>query len=86
MTTSKVMEEPRFEFEDDYEAINNLFQAQKWTDGLPVVPPTDKAVARMVAASGRPGGEVIGKIAPRWAEATVEKVAGNAVMAGCLPE
>lgn len=59
--------------------------AQGWTDGLPVVPPTEERVAEMVAASGRLADEMVGIIPPRGGVATVEKIAINAVMAGCLP-
>ena len=57
-----------------------------WTDGLPIVPPTDDLVQGMVAASGREPTEVLGIIPPRMGLATVEAVATNAVMAGCRPE
>jgi hypothetical protein len=57
-----------------------------WTDGLPVVPPTDLRIARMLAATPRRSGEVIGLIPPNLAPCTVEKAAINAVMAGCRPE
>ena len=57
------------------------------TDGLPVVPPTRERVERMLAgASGRARGELVGTLGPCYGEATVEKVAINAVMAGCAPE
>jgi len=56
-----------------------------WTDGLPVVPPTEERVAAMLAGAGLPRDRVIAKIPPAWAEATVEKIAVNCVMAGCLP-
>jgi hypothetical protein len=59
---------------------------QGWTDGLPIVPPTPKAVERFVRASGRTGDQVIGILPPRKGKATVEAVAANAVMAGCRPE
>jgi hypothetical protein len=62
------------------------FHAQRFTDGLPVVLPTEDRVRAMIAGAGRPAGEVIAVIPPRWAEATVENVAINAVMAGCLPQ
>jgi hypothetical protein len=61
------------------------FHAQRWTDGLPFVPPTEARVAAMVAGAGRPRAQVIATVPPRWAEATVENIAVNAVMAGCLP-
>ena len=57
-----------------------------WGDGLPVVPPTPERVAAFVAATGRTPGEMVAEVAPTWSPATVEKVAVNAVMAGCLPE
>jgi hypothetical protein len=63
-----------------------MLYARGWTDGLPVMTPTAAKVAAMVAASGRDGGETIGPIPPRWRAASIEKIAINAVMAGCLPE
>ena len=56
------------------------------TDGLPVVPPTRERVERMLAGSTRPRGELIGEVAPNYGRATAEKVAINAVMAGCRPD
>ncbi|MFQ5894075.1 MAG: hypothetical protein ACE5H5_07145, partial [Nitrospinota bacterium] len=53
---------------------------------LPVIPPTRELVERFVAASGRRGGEVVARLMPRMADATVERIAANAVMAGCAPE
>jgi len=66
-----------------------LFQwvAEKgWTDGLPVLPPTLAAVERMVAVTNKRSNDVIGVIPPLNGLATIEKLAANAVMAGCLPE
>ncbi len=57
-----------------------------WSDGLPVTPPTDERVLRMLAGTRRAANEVIGLIPPYLAECTVEKVAINAVLAGCKPE
>lgn len=57
-----------------------------WSDGLPVTPPTDERVIRMLAGTKRDPQEVIGLVPPNIAECTVEKVAINAVMAGCKPE
>ena len=59
---------------------------QGLTDGLPVVPPTEERVARMLAGVSRPPGDVVADVPPNLAPATVEKVAVNAVMAGCKPE
>jgi hypothetical protein len=57
-----------------------------WTDGLPVVPPTPERVLRMLQGTTRPAGEVLGQMPPDLVPCTVEKVAINAVMAGCKPE
>jgi hypothetical protein len=74
----------RFTFAHEDEAVE-AFHERRWTDGLPIVLPTVERVRAMVAGSGRHAGEVIGVVPPRWAEATVENIAINAVMAGCLP-
>ena len=68
------------ELEDDVEAA----YARGWTDGLPVVPPTETRVLRMLA--GRDPGELVAVVPPDLVPCSVEKVAINAVMAGCLPE
>ncbi len=57
-----------------------------WTDGLPVVPPTPERVERMLSSTDRSSEELITVVPPKWGKATVEKIAINAVMAGCLPE
>ena len=57
-----------------------------WTDGLPIVPPTEELVDSMIAASGRDAMEVLGVVPPRHGVATIEAIATNAVMAGCRPE
>ena len=59
--------------------------AQGWTDGLPIVPPTEELVDRMMAASGRDPLDVVGVVPPRQGVATIEAIATNAVMAGCRP-
>ena len=58
---------------------------QGFADPLPVIPPTVRRVDRMVAASGLDPEEVIAHVPPNYAPASVEKIAANAVMAGCLP-
>ncbi|MCG8467461.1 MAG: thioredoxin family protein [Gemmatimonadetes bacterium] len=57
-----------------------------WSDGLPVVPPTPERILAMLGGTDRAPDEVVGSIPPNLAECTVEKVAINAVMAGCKPE
>jgi hypothetical protein len=56
------------------------------TDGLPVVPPTRERVQRALEGAGRPADELIALVPPNYGRATVEKIAINAVMAGCRPE
>lgn len=75
----------RIRVPDSLEAVNRLFYGRRWTDGLPIVPPTEERVEAMLKATSRPPQAVVGVLPPRWAEATVEKIAINAVMAGCLP-
>ncbi len=60
--------------------------ARGWSDGLPVVPPTRERVLRMLTGTTRDPGEILGMVPPDLAACTVEKVAINAVMAGCKPE
>ena len=74
------------EVEDSLEAANDWFCREKLSDGLPIVPPTPERVGRMLDGTRRDPEEVIGLIPPKWAPATIEKIAINAVMAGCLPE
>ena len=56
------------------------------TDGLPVVPPTEQKVVEMLTGTSRTPSEIVAKVPPNLAAVTVEKVAVNAVMAGCRPE
>ena len=56
------------------------------TDGLPVVPPSRARVDAMLAATTRPRDELVAQVPPNFGRATVEKLAVNAVMAGCRPE
>ncbi|HQP67958.1 MAG TPA: hypothetical protein PK072_15035 [Quisquiliibacterium sp.] len=75
----------RVTFGEDEDDIEAMFE-RGWSDGLPVVPPTEKRVLRMLAGTTRDPKEVVGLCPPNLAELTVEKVAINAVMAGCKPE
>jgi hypothetical protein len=74
------------EADDDFEAINALYLERGWSDGLPIVPPTAARVEKMLAYCDRPLNEPIGRMAPRYGEATPFRLAANAVMAGCRPE
>lgn len=68
------------------EVALEALHADGCTDGMPVVVPTPERVERMVLASGLDGDIVVGEVGPNMGVATVEKVAVNAVMAGCLPD
>lgn len=69
----------------DYDGWLELAYRRRWTDGLPVAPPTPAKVAALIRACGRTPDESLGAIPPRYGATTVEKLAINAVMAGCLP-
>jgi hypothetical protein len=70
------------EAEDEMEAMFD----RGWTDGLPVVAPTEARVLRMLTGTTRAPDEIIAVVPPDLVEVTVEKIAINAVMAGCRPE
>lgn len=70
---------------DSLEEANEAFYARHWTDGLPIVPPTRERVDRMLQGVKQHPQQVIGVLPPRNGLATVEAMAINAVMAGCLP-
>ena len=71
--------------QDELAEINTLFYNRGWTDGLPIVPPTPERVANMLRGSDMSADFVITDLAPLNGEATIEKIAVNAVMAGCEP-
>jgi hypothetical protein len=81
---------PTIELVDSWESVNEWFLEHDLTDGLPIVPPTQPRVAAMTDYAERTLGwkalDVIGTLAPKQGQATVEKIAANAVMAGCKPE
>jgi len=77
---------PRIPFKGPLEEVEQFFQNRGWTDGLPIIPPTEEAVKKMLAGTSHPPEEVIGIMPPESWETTVEGVAVNGVMAGCKPE
>jgi hypothetical protein len=82
----KEIEKPsKIVFKGDFEEVNRFFYKRGWTDGLPIVPPTEEAVTKMLQGTDLPPDHIIGKIIPRLGKATVEKIAINDVMAGALP-
>jgi hypothetical protein len=70
---------------DPIAAMEFCYQ-QGWTDGLPVIPPTEERVATFLAHLERGRDEILGMVPERRRRVTVEQVLANAVMAGCLPE
>lgn len=75
-----------FRARDAQAAVNDLFYRRGWTDGLPIVAPTVSKVRDMLRFSPESAGAVIGELDPLRGQATVEKIAANAIMAGCRPE
>ncbi len=73
-------------FKGTFEEVNEHFQRNQWSDGLPIVPPTLEKVEAFLRHTDRAPSEVLGVMHPSQAEATVWKVAVNGVMAGCRPE
>jgi len=71
---------------DDPAAFLDFAERQGWGDGLPLIPPTEDRVQAMLDGTHLRPEHVVGVVEPRAAEATVEKIAVNAVIAGCLPE
>ena len=69
-------------YEDDQEACF----LRGWTDGLPVVPPSARRVMAMLKGTRRPADDIVAVVPPNQVPCSVEKVAINAVMAGCKPE
>src|SRR5437867_2964368 len=81
----KSLTSAEFEVGDLYEAIE-LYHRNGWTDGLPIVPPTADRVAQFLEVARREPDDLCGVYAERNRPVTLEKLAINAVMAGCLPE
>ncbi len=75
----------RIAVKGDLEDINRFFYRRGWSDGLPIIPPTEEKVAEMLTGTDFPADYQVAKIIPRLGQATVEKIAINAVMAGALP-
>lgn len=69
----------------DNEAAQELYHSNGWTDGLPIVPPTQEAVSACLQWAMTPPDFLVGIEPVRGVAITAEKLAINAVMAGCLP-
>ena len=70
-----------------FERMNEAFLEWGWSDGFPLIPPTDEAVTKMLGGTTQaPDAIVVEQFVPGMAQATVRNIAINAVMAGCKPE
>ena len=74
----------RIEVADPLVAIESYFE-NGWTDGLPVVPPTEDRIWAMLESMGKQPADILGEIPARARTITAEKLALNAILAGCLP-
>jgi hypothetical protein len=80
-------ETPTIAMKGNFHDVQEFFIENRWTDGLPIVPPTRENVANMLAGTSHAPDEIVTDAMPplKWT-VTVEKVAINGVMAGCRPE
>jgi hypothetical protein len=84
---SAVLLSPMLRVKHDPDALLELSLAEKWGDGLPLIPPTDARIEAMLFATPRPSTDiVVPEFPPKHGIATVEVIAINAVMAGCQPK
>jgi hypothetical protein len=81
----KVETPSRIIFKGNLDDVNLFFYRRGWTDGFPVIPPTEEKVAEMLTGTDLPPDMLLGKLLPRMGKMTVEKIAVNAAMAGALP-
>lgn len=72
-------------FTGTLDEINDYFYKNGWTNGTPVVPPTEEAVLEMLKGTDLPRDHVVAELPPMLGKATVEKIAINGIIAGCLP-
>lgn len=84
-TAPPTVDVPRRAFRGTTVQVNRHYYKMGWTDGLPIIPPTEEALAEMLQGTDLPPHHVVGRIPPRMGKATVEKIAINAIMAGALP-
>jgi hypothetical protein len=82
--TQSALRSARIEVADPLAAIETYFD-NAWTDGLPVVPPTEERILAMLDAMGKQPVDILGEIPARARTITAEKLAINAILAGCLP-
>ena len=73
-------------FEGSFEEVNDFFLTKQWSDGLPIVPPTQEKVAEFLKFSDCGPDATLGVLHPSLRQADVQSIAANGVMAGCRPE
>ena len=78
MTNDAPLQSRAYEVADAHEA-NELFQNNGWTDGFPIVPPTEESVRRFVAAAGLAPGDLVGTEPVRRRRITAEKIALSSI-------
>ena len=83
--TGQVAEAVLHDVPDDPVAVWEYFYERGWCDGLPIIPPTPERVSAMLEGVARDPKQVVARISPSDNSVTVEKIAVNAVMAGCVP-
>ena len=86
MVNTNALTSRRIEVSSSFDDIQDYYDERGWTDGLPVVPATPDLVRKMLGEYGGDPSWSLGVIQPQNASVTIEKVAINAVMAGCRPE
>ncbi len=84
MLSAQTLRSTTYELADAFD-VNEMYHQRGWTDGLPIVPPTEERVLACLEAAGLAPDDIVGVERVRQRPLTAEKVAVNAVMAGCLP-
>jgi hypothetical protein len=83
----KIKQPSRIAFEGSLEEVNRFFYQRGWTDGLPIIPPTEEMVAAMLKGTSHAPDEIVTmEMMPESLTVTVEKVAIVGAMTGCEPE
>lgn len=82
----EVLKSARITFQESLDEIQDAMYSKGMTDGLPIIPPTEERVMKMIEYNKLDPQMLVGPVEPARGQATVEKIAINAVMAGCLPE
>ncbi len=73
-------------FSGSFEDVNAHFYEKLWSDGLPIVPPTNEKIAEFLKFTPRKPHESLGIVLPESRAVTIWSIAVNGVMAGCRPE